>query len=192
MPFQFQCPQGHLLEGEPSQAGQQCHCPTCGMLFIIPAPIAAPVVPAGGFTPYTPPAPSQPPFSAGPPAPAPSYPGFTPGGAPAGSGPTGSGPAISPMDPVQPAEPEILHIPCPNGHELETPVDMLDQDVLCPQCQAQFRLRRKDSVEFKKKADEAEQIRLAKLGNKWLNGAIVAVVLVALGLIALMIMKAYS
>ena len=43
MGFQFQCPQGHLLEGEESQAGQQCHCPTCGMLFIIPHPVAAPV-----------------------------------------------------------------------------------------------------------------------------------------------------
>ena len=43
MPFQFQCPQGHLLEGDKSQAGQQCHCPTCGMLFIIPQPIGAPV-----------------------------------------------------------------------------------------------------------------------------------------------------
>src|SRR5436190_10096813 len=45
MSFQFQCPQGHLLEGDPSQAGQTCNCPTCGMLFIIPAPLAAPVAP---------------------------------------------------------------------------------------------------------------------------------------------------
>jgi hypothetical protein len=157
----------------------------CGMLFIIPAPIAAPVAPAGGgFTPYTPPAPSHPQPPAGPPSSGPGYPGFTPGGAP-----SYGNPAASPMDPVQVAEPEILHIPCPNGHELETPVDMLDQEVLCPQCQAQFRLRRKDSVEFIKKEEEAERIRLAKLGNKWLNGAIVAVVLVGLGLVALIVMR---
>jgi hypothetical protein len=43
MPFQFECPQGHLLEGEPQQAGQTINCPVCGMLFIIPPPIAPPV-----------------------------------------------------------------------------------------------------------------------------------------------------
>lgn len=79
-----------------------------------------------------------------------------------------------------PAQPELLHIPCPNGHELETPVEMLDQEVLCPQCNAQFRLRRKDSVEYKKKKEQDEKIKLEKVGNLWLNWAIVAVVVVVL------------
>ena len=40
MTFHFQCPYGHLLAGEESQAGQQCMCPVCTTLFIIPAPLA--------------------------------------------------------------------------------------------------------------------------------------------------------
>jgi len=95
-------------------------------------------------------------------------------------------PAAPPME--APAEPELLHIPCPNGHELETPVDMLDQDVLCPTCNAQFRLRKKDSVEYKRKKEEADRIKEIKTGNFWLQIAIVAAVLVGLlvvGLIAL-------
>ena len=36
MPFQFMCPQGHLLEGHESQMGQQVPCPLCGTLLIIP------------------------------------------------------------------------------------------------------------------------------------------------------------
>jgi hypothetical protein len=172
MAFQFQCPQGHLLSGDESQAGQQCHCPTCGMLFIIPQPITSPHVGAGA----------------------------QPGGRFAGLnvvGHTGSEiPAFVPGEssqtiatvvPDAPAEPELLHIPCPNGHELETPVDMLDQDVLCPQCNAQFRLKRKNSVEYKKKKELEEKIRLEKIGGLWLTWAIVAVVVVVVGLVGLII-----
>ena len=36
MPFQFYCPQGHLLEGHESQMGQQSQCPLCGSMFLIP------------------------------------------------------------------------------------------------------------------------------------------------------------
>jgi hypothetical protein len=64
---------------------------------------------------------------------------------------------------------------------------MLDQDVLCPQCSAQFRLRRKDSVEHKRKKEIEEQLRLEKLGSLWLTWAIVAVVVVVLGLAGLII-----
>jgi hypothetical protein len=89
----------------------------------------------------------------------------------------------------RPTEPELLHIPCPNGHELETPVEMLDQEVLCPQCNIQFRLRRKDSVEYKRKKELQEKIRLEKAGNLWLNVAIAAVVIVVIGLLALLIIS---
>jgi hypothetical protein len=163
MAFQFQCPQGHLLEGDESQAGQHCQCPTCGMLFIIPEPIAAPA------------AEPQAPFIPGGTGDSQQSP-FVPGG------PPDAGP-INPM--AAPAEPEVLHIPCPNGHELETPVDMLDQEVLCPQCNAQFKLKRTNSVEYKTKKELEEKLRLEKTGNLWLTWAIVAVVLVGLILVGL-------
>ena len=81
------------------------------------------------------------------------------------------------------ATPDLLHIPCPNGHELETPLEMLGQDVLCPHCGAQFHLRRKDSIEYKRKREQDLEQREHKLGKAWLNWAVVIAVLVLLGLI---------
>ena len=49
MPMQFLCPQGHLLAGEPSQAGQPCKCPYCGIEFVIPN-----LLPAGGAESFPP------------------------------------------------------------------------------------------------------------------------------------------
>jgi hypothetical protein len=79
----------------------------------------------------------------------------------------------------------LLHIPCPKGHELEVPRDMLNQFVECPQCQAQFTLRERDSVEFKKKHSAEMERRWEKTGQAWLQWAIIFAVLVVLGLITL-------
>src|SRR5687768_5234911 len=46
MPFQFLCPQGHLLQGDEAHTGMQTHCPQCGVLFIIPI-VPATQTPAG-------------------------------------------------------------------------------------------------------------------------------------------------
>ncbi len=59
---------------------------------------------------------------------------------------------------------------------------MLNQDVLCPHCQVQFRLREKDSVEYKRRRELERQRREQKAGKNWLNFAIVAAVIVVLGL----------
>jgi hypothetical protein len=91
-----------------------------------------------------------------------------------------------------PQEPALLHIPCPKGHVLETPEEMLDQEVLCPHCNTQFVLRRKNSLEFKRKQEERERLREIKVGNFWLNWAIVAVVLVTIGLLALIVVRSLS
>ena len=49
MPFQFRCPQGHLLEGENEDVGQVVHCPICGVALTIPSapytPTATPIQP---------------------------------------------------------------------------------------------------------------------------------------------------
>jgi hypothetical protein len=185
MAFQFHCPQGHPLETDESFAGQPCQCPYCGMTFPIPAPTQAPRFGAPAFGPV-----------AGPPGSAPS-PYAPPSGAPApfpGVQAT-PGPQIGPA-PVpftqKPAEPEILHIACPNGHELETPRDMLNQDVLCPHCNVQFRLREKDSVEYKRRQQQEVERRDRKAGRMWLNYAIVAAVLVVIGIVGLILMSTSS
>jgi hypothetical protein len=38
MLFQFCCPLGHVLQGDPSQVGQIFQCPMCGSNFLIPPP----------------------------------------------------------------------------------------------------------------------------------------------------------
>lgn len=200
MAFQFQCPQcANVLQAEDFQAGQQSYCPMCGAMFLIPspyvpqAPQALPPMPYPG---------AQVPAGTYPtgPAPSPSLPSFPEidTGASSRAGPAAGGhPGVPPPQPPAPGfklgEPELLHIPCPQCKEmLETPVEMLDQEVLCPHCQAQFQLRRRDSVEFRRKKEQEAQIKEMKTGNLWLNLAIVAVVLVVLFLGALIVWQTYG
>jgi DNA-directed RNA polymerase subunit RPC12/RpoP len=152
MSFQFTCPQGHLLEGDESQAGQQCQCPTCGMLFIIPHPVAGAAPDAGLVD------------------------------AALIEDPFAGAPGIE-----TPQEPRLLHIPCPNGHELETPEDMLGQEVLCPHCGAQFVLREQDSLEAQRLREIELDRRLREQSNAWFNWAIVISVLVGLALVGLVL-----
>lgn len=196
MAFQFQCPHGHLLTGEVSQAGQQCLCPMCGVLFIVPMPIgfaappavptvAPPPMPSAG--PYLPAVhPSHPPYQEAEPTPANPFAALR---AAAEAAETASPRPAEVTAPAPPVEPAVLHIPCPQGHVLETPEEMLDQEVLCPHCRARFVLRRHSSVEYKRQKEEQERIREIKAGNFWLNLAIVVVVLVVLGLAALIVAR---
>jgi Zn finger protein HypA/HybF involved in hydrogenase expression len=183
MTFQFQCPQCQgVLEGEPELAGQQSACPLCGTAFIIPPPLDAPQA-------YAPPFPQV--GGVSPPGSSPPGPGAGGSVAPPSGfpqvGPSASRAAVEPPD-FSRSDPDLLHIPCPQcKRELETPVEMLDQDVMCPFCESQFRLKRRDSLEFQRKQQQEQQLRERKLGNAWFNWAIVAVVLVLIFLAFLII-----
>ena len=63
---------------------------------------------------------------------------------------------------------------------------------LCPQCNAQFRLRKKNSIEFKRKKEETERIKEIKTGNFWLNVAVVSAVLVGLLVVGLITLSMLS
>jgi hypothetical protein len=187
MPFQFLCPQGHLLQADEAHMGLQTQCPQCGVLFIIPtiAPTSYVAETNPAVTPYP---------GAGAPHEAPAsfsspqdYLGAI------GSAPTEHVPAAgdssaestgqpAPVPKIE-AEPTILHIPCPNGHELETPVEMLGQDVLCPHCGAQFHLRQEDSIE----AQRERELRELRRGEAWFRWSIAAAVIVLVGLLAMII-----
>lgn len=52
-------------------------------------------------------------------------------------------------DAIQPKS-DVLHIPCPNAHDLETPPSMLNRPVYCPTCLAKYTPRREQSLEFKR------------------------------------------
>lgn len=137
----------------------------CGMLFIIPAPLTAPLTapmeaapepPQLQFETPAPPEPTEPESSAAPVV----------------------------VDPES-VQPELLHIPCPEGHELEVPRDMLGQFVACPHCQAQWTLKERDSVEWKTKRAAEQERRWERAGQAWLNWAIIIAVVVVIGLIVL-------
>jgi glutaredoxin len=196
-----------VLQAEEFQAGQQSYCPLCGAVFLIPAPYVAPPSPPSPNLPYggaafpTGPAPSFPAMGPAPSAATPGSPTVGPAPSPPAPGFPAVGPGAANQVPLPPPptptfelrEPELLHIPCPQCKKmLETPVEMLDQDVLCPHCQAQFQLRRRDSVEFKRKKEQEAQIREFKAGKTWLNLAIVVVVLVVLFLGALIVWDVFG
>jgi hypothetical protein len=142
MPFQFYCPQGHLLQGDESQMGQQSQCPMCGSMFVIPMMPGAPQY-------------QQPAMQ-----PAAGFPGMQ---APPQQQPAPPQQVAPPVEPPKPAEPEvppapkIVRIPCPNGHVLETPSDMFGQQALCPYCNVQFELRFEDSQEYKLQQSEVKR-----------------------------------
>ena len=82
-------------------------------------------------------------------------------------------------------EEELFHIPCPNGHELEVPREMLEQTALCPHCNSQFKLRERDSVEAKRKKVIWEEQQEQQTSNTWLHWIVGISVAVLLFLLAL-------
>lgn len=190
MPFQFMCPQGHLLEGHESQMGQQVQCPLCGTLLIIPIvgpqPAAAPAPPeylqppmSGGWPPQHPGAPAayqpSPPPQYAAPEPRPVIDQF----------PGVQEPAAAP-EPV-PEEPQTVRILCPNGHELHTPMNMIGMQAACPECNAEFLLRYEDSIEYIEKKKAARLARDEAFNKAALKYSIIAAVVVVLALIGMMI-----
>ncbi|MEX2113926.1 MAG: hypothetical protein WD845_12120 [Pirellulales bacterium] len=188
MPFQFLCPQGHLLEGNESDMGLECQCPQCGAAFIIPT-IEQPAQPA------------QPSVqSAGQPTPA-AYerPRSKPNEAlrqleDAAASTLPKKPAALDDDLLAGAgigaivDEPLLHIPCPNGHELETPLDMIGQRAMCPHCGVEFKLRREKSVEYFREQEIIER-RQAKF---WFQLAVLAAGFVVVVILAMIVIVAVT
>lgn len=172
--FHFQCPNGDLLQADESQVGQTCTCPLCHIRFVVPGPLAVPHESDSVFPATEPAAPEDA---------APDFPfaddGSEQPGSDSAAAPAGAIPFVGDH------EPELLHIPCPNGHVLETPAEMLDQEALCPHCQTQFRLLRKDSVEYQRQQKLELQRRERRRSDAWLGIAITVVVVVAIAVLIL-------
>ncbi len=201
MTFQFLCPQGHLLQGEEADMGMQCQCPQCGMAFIIPT-VERPNYGGGNA--------SVDDLTATPPGMEPvDEPTYEPAYEPAHErepqevaattepGPAATGP--SEMDFDQPdvavgglnaaiAAESFLHIPCPNGHELETPLSMVGQRVMCPHCRAEFTLKREKSIEYQHEQDLLERRR----AQFWFQAAIAAAAVVGLALLIMIVLMLVS
>ena len=193
--FQFQCPQcAQILQADPQQAGQESQCPLCQALFVIPVPVKPPV-PGNSASPVW--SPEMPVVQASPRRPlgrrrrgrktaavAP------PHQLPQGAGPVPAEPApiSKPAETIFPQEPVLLHIPCPQCKQvLETPPEMLDQEVLCPQCATQFRLLRRNSQEARRQREREQKLREQRASKMWFNWAVIAVVCLILFLLFLML-----
>jgi len=174
MAFQFRCPQGHLLQGEDSQIGQQSECPFCHTQFLVPAPPGGQQGPAH----------QQPPEQLDDELPTEWQPGLSVGES-IGRSLGEDAPQISGNLFQQPAaeQRDIFHIPCPKGHVLETPRDMLGQYAQCPYCRAEFKLRLQDSREYQAEIEKKQERREEKLGKLWMNWAIAAALVVVFAVI---------
>ena len=180
MTFQFLCPQGHLLQGEESHMGMQCQCPQCGVNFIIPTVQTAQQSPVAetAAAPQTPQI-DLPPLDQDD--------GM--------SDPAGAAAAVDELDALEAAPIDtgdldaagvgetLLHIPCPNGHELEVPMDMVGQRAMCPHCNVEFRLRQEKSTEYLRQQELIDR----KRAEFWIRLAIIAAGVVAVVLFIMML-----
>jgi len=195
MPFQFMCPQGHLLEGHESQMGQQVQCPLCGTHLIVPV-----VGPSGAAAPSSPEYPQPPmpgvwpdvhpgaPQPYGQPAPPEAPPvieQFPVIQEPPASPPP---PAADPEPEPEEQEPKTVRILCPNGHELHTPMEMIGMQAACPECNAEFLLRYEDSLEYIEKKKAAREKRDQAFNEAALKWSIAAAVIVFVALVTMMVL----
>lgn len=164
MPFQFYCPQGHLLEGHEQQMGTPGQCPMCGAMFVFPV--------LGGGAP-----PGMPPAHGG-------YPG----------GPAAPGGGFAAPEPEPPPEPRLFRIVCPKGHQVQTPEEMLGTKAQCPYCNAVIDLKYENSVEHKEEQDRVrrrqeleQQIVDERRGRFWMRIAVLAAVLIGGAVIGLFV-----
>ena len=176
MSYQFYCPAGHLLEAEPDYAGQHCQCPTCGADMLIPPP------PSGHAAGHQQPAYEQPVDETTPEEEG--FPGLRFGPGPR-RGEVEEAPRIG--DSAKDDPERILHIPCPNGHELETPMSMVGTNAMCPHCEATFRLKFENSVEGKEERKKQQELKEERWGRSALRWSIILASLAILGLIGLII-----
>ena len=208
MPFQFYCPQGHLLMGDEAHQGQQSQCPHCGATFMIPivqpqaGPAPGPQFPPGQPFPGGPqfgPAPGQQPF----PGQGPMIPDVTGGAqfaniaAGAAAPPPQEVAAVPPAEapkpePQKPPEPRIFRIHCPQNHVLETPSDMLGQQAMCPYCNTQFELRYEDSIEYQEELVEKKKLREVELNKQWVTWSIRAAIGVGVMIFLMICYAVYS
>jgi len=212
MPFQFRCPQGHLLEGENEDVGQIVNCPICGVALTIPGvpytPTATPTQPA--VPPYQQnyqvPAANIP--DTAPPIIEPeteSFPDITAAGSNEETEnkfdiePDNSQPDSAKQDNKEEQEAndtpdsesenanQELKIPCPNGHILHATRDMLDEEAICPFCEEQFELKERNSLAAVEKRELLSEKRQEKQERVFLYWGIGIMVIGVLGVITFMI-----
>ena len=214
MPFQFRCPQGHLLEGENEDVGQIVNCPICGVALTIPSapytPTATPIQPAvPHYQQNYLEAPTADVTDTAPPVIEPEtefFPDVT--AAKSNDEPENefsinnhnSQSDSTKQDNQEEqaandtpdfengnANQDELRIPCPNGHILHATRDMLDEEAICPFCEEQFELKERNSLEAVEKREMLSEKRQEKQERVFLYWGIGIMVIGILGVITFMI-----
>ena len=200
MSFQFQCPQGHLLEAEETDVGKTCLCPYCGLTLAIPTPVGIVSSAPPTVMPATPP-PAVPvvdpllgpvPYPTVNTAPVPPPVVGRRRRAPLEASGEELGFGAEEMRETEAVnakgKEELFHIACPNGHELEVPREMLDQTARCPYCNSKFTLRECESLEYQRKKVIREEQEERSISNTWLNWVVGISVVVMLFLLVLLLL----
>ncbi|NMC21349.1 MAG: hypothetical protein GYA33_13135 [Thermogutta sp.] len=218
MQFHFFCPTGHLLQADERHVGQAAVCPYCNtMLRIPPAKTASPAVDAAAPRTEFEDAPSEPPEASFDAAPRPeeetlpmevaSDEGAVAAlreeeaadhrrrAADAATAERRSGSAETVFGDQPPLESAAegrgaVHIPCPAGHVLETPQDMLGSDAMCPFCGQVFRLELRNSLEYRQEEEQRAAREAERAARFWLRCAIAAAIVTVGGLILLIVLTA--
>lgn len=178
-----------MLQGEEAHMGMPCQCPQCGAAFLIPtiarsaseSSVEDMIAPLQDEMAPPPPDPAsaievEPPETAVVAAPTFDLGGLEPG-------------VLNPDElSADDLGEEVYHIPCPNGHELETPPEMIGQRVKCPHCNAEFRLRRENSIEYHREQEFLER----KRARFWFQLAILAACFVGAVLLLMIGMALFS
>lgn len=86
--------------------------------------------------------------------------------------------------------PGAVHIPCPAGHVLETPPDMVGRDAMCPFCGQVFRLEFRNSLEYQREQEQRAAQRAERAARLWMQWAIIAAIVTVGGLILLIVLAA--
>ena len=82
-----------------------------------------------------------------------------------------------------------LHIPCPKGHVLEVPREILGEEVECPYCGEQFLLKRERSFEYINDRYKQETSSEAKVSKEWFTRAMIGVILAIALILFLLLAK---
>ncbi len=211
MAFSFFCPTGHILQADERHVGRAAACPYCHTKFRIPQ---VPDADREGVSQTQGtaeaavecPTPSRelaaPSLEADAPRPSGDQREIAPAPdrtdrAAEWEGADTSRPSLSkaesvfgdrpPFDSVVVGGESVVHIPCPAGHVLETPRNMLGSDAMCPFCRQVFRLELQNSLEYLQEIEERAAREAERVARFWLRLAIAAAVITLGGLTLLIV-----
>ncbi len=101
-------------------------------------------------------------------------------------------PAAPPAQAAAPkaaTKPKTYRIPCPRGHVLTAKPHMLEQQVVCPECNELFTLHKQDSLEHRTKQEKARRADEERIAKLWLKRSIWAAAFIVASLVGMIVIS---